>query len=51
MQRDRTSQGIVLDEKSQEQPKDKERAQRVHMTGPARSPSRADKDLKENNES
>ena len=36
--RDRKSQGIVRDEKGQEQPADKERAQRVHKTkeGPAR---------------
>jgi hypothetical protein len=30
--RDRKSQGIVRDEKGQEQPADKERAQRVHKT-------------------
>ena len=32
MQKDKSSQGIVLDEKSQEQPKDKARAQTVHKT-------------------
>ena len=34
MQKDKSSQGIVLDEKSQEQPKDKERAQTAHKTEP-----------------
>jgi len=33
--KDKSSQGIVLDEKAQEQPKDKERAQTVHKSGPA----------------
>jgi hypothetical protein len=32
MAKDNHSQGIVLDEKSQEQPKDKERAQRATQT-------------------
>jgi hypothetical protein len=32
MQKDKSSQGIVLDEKSQEQPRDKERAQTAHKT-------------------
>jgi hypothetical protein len=32
MQKDKSSQGIVLDEKSQEQPKDKERAQTAHKS-------------------
>ena len=32
MQKDKTSQGIVLDEKAQEQPKDKKRAQTVHQS-------------------
>ena len=34
MQKDKSSQGIVLDEKAQEQPKDKERAQTVHRSEP-----------------
>jgi hypothetical protein len=34
MQKDKSSQGIVLDEKSQEQPKDKERAQTAHKSEP-----------------
>jgi hypothetical protein len=38
MQKDKSSQGIVLDEKSQEQPKDKERAQTAHKTEPGRMP-------------
>jgi len=38
MQKDKSSQGIVLDEKSQEQPKDKERAQTVHKTEPGHMP-------------
>ncbi len=32
MQKDKSSQGIVLDEKSQEQPVDKERAQTAHKS-------------------
>jgi hypothetical protein len=32
MAKDKSSQGIVLDEKSQEQPKDKERAQKAART-------------------
>ena len=36
MQKDKTSQGIVLDEKAQEQPKDKKRAQTVHQSEPGR---------------
>jgi hypothetical protein len=38
MQEDRSSQGIVLDEKSQEQPKDKERAQTAHQSGSGHRP-------------
>ena len=38
MQKDKSSQGIVLDEKSQEQPKDKERAQTVHKTERSHKP-------------
>ena len=34
MQKDKSSQGIVLDEKSQEQPADKERAQKASKTKP-----------------
>ncbi len=34
MQRDKSSQGIVLDEKSQERPADKERAQKASRTKP-----------------
>ena len=34
MQEDKSSQSIVLDEKSQEQPLDKERAQKVSKTKP-----------------
>ena len=45
MQKDKSSQGIVLDEKSQEQPKDKQRAQTVHQSEPGHSPQRpAEKD-------
>ena len=40
MQKDKSSQGIVLDEKSQEQPKDKERAQTVHKTERGHRPHR-----------
>jgi hypothetical protein len=32
--KDKSSQGIVLDEKSQEQPKDKDRAQKAHKSEP-----------------
>jgi hypothetical protein len=32
------SQGITLDEKAQEQPKDKQRAQTAHKTGPGHMP-------------
>lgn len=32
MTKDKSDQGIVLDEKSQEQPKDKDRAQTAHKT-------------------
>ena len=38
MQKDKSSQGIVLDEKSQEQPKDKKRAQTAHQSGPGHMP-------------
>ena len=38
MQKDKSSQGIVLDEMSQEQPKDKERAQTAHKTEPSHMP-------------
>ena len=33
-----TDHGIVLDEKNQEQPKDKERAQKADTTEPGRTP-------------
>jgi hypothetical protein len=38
MQKDKSSQGIVLDEKAQEQPKDKERARIAHQSGPGHRP-------------
>ena len=38
MKKDKSSQGIVLDEKSQEQPKDKKRAQTVHKSEPGHMP-------------
>ena len=38
MQKDKSSQGIVLDEKSQEQPRDKERAQTAHKSAPGHTP-------------
>jgi hypothetical protein len=38
MQKDKSNQGIVRDEKSQEQPKDKERAQTAHKTEPGHMP-------------
>ena len=38
MQKDKSSQGIVLDEKSQEQPKDKERARTAHRSEPGHMP-------------
>jgi hypothetical protein len=41
MQKDKSSQGIVLDEKSQEQPKDKERAQTAHKSEPGHMPQQA----------
>jgi hypothetical protein len=44
MQNDKSSQGIVLDEKSQEQPKDKERAQKVHQSEPGHMPQQPAKD-------
>jgi len=40
MQKDKTSQGIVLDEKAQEQPKDKKRPLTVHQSEPGRRPQR-----------
>jgi hypothetical protein len=36
--KDKSSQGIVLDEKSQEQPQDKDRAQTAHKTEPSHMP-------------
>jgi hypothetical protein len=43
--KDKSSQGIVLDEKSQEQPKDKDRAQKVHKSEPGQMPQQpAEKD-------
>ena len=36
--KDKSSQGIVLDEKAQEQPKDKERAQTVHKSESSHKP-------------
>jgi len=36
--KDKSSQGIVLDEKSQEQPGDKDRAQTAHKTEPGHMP-------------
>jgi hypothetical protein len=45
MQKDKSSQGIVLDEKAQEQPRDKERAQTAHKSAPGQTPhQRVDKD-------
>jgi hypothetical protein len=38
MQKDKSSQGIVRDEKSQEQPKDKERARTAHRSEPGHMP-------------
>jgi hypothetical protein len=38
MQKDKSSQGIVLDEKSQEQPKDKKRAQTANKSEPVHVP-------------
>jgi hypothetical protein len=38
MPKDKSSQGIVLDEKSQEQPKDKDRAQTAHKSEPGHMP-------------
>jgi hypothetical protein len=47
MQKDKSSQGIVLDEKSQEQPADKERAQKTSKTKPGHMPEqRIEKDDK-----
>ena len=48
MQKDKSSQGIVRDEKSQEQPKDKERAQTAHKSEPGhmpRQPTKKDDEL------
>ena len=48
MQNDKSSQGIVLDEKGQEQPKDKERAQAAHKSEPGHStqqPAKNDDEL------
>ena len=48
MQKDKYSQGIVLDEKSQEQPKDKKRAQTAHKSEPghmAQQPVKEDDEL------
>jgi hypothetical protein len=36
--KDKSSQGIVLDEKSQEQPKDKDRARKAHKSEPGHMP-------------
>jgi hypothetical protein len=36
--KDKSGQGIVLDEKSQEQPKDKDRAQKAHKSEPGHMP-------------
>jgi hypothetical protein len=44
MQKDKSSQGIVLDEKSQEQPQDKERAQTAHKSEPGHMTQRPVKD-------
>jgi hypothetical protein len=38
MKKDKSGQGIVLDEKSQEQPADKERAQKASKTKPGHMP-------------
>jgi hypothetical protein len=38
MQKDKSSQGIVLDERSQEQPADKERTQKTSKTKPGHIP-------------
>ena len=47
MQKDKRSQSIVLDEKSQEQPADKERAQKASKTKPGHMPEqRIEKDDK-----
>ena len=42
--KDKSSQGIVLDEKAQEQPKDKKRAQTVHQSEPDHRPQQPVKD-------
>jgi hypothetical protein len=43
--KDKPSQGIVLDEKSQEQPKDRDQAQRAHKSEPGQMPQQpAEKD-------
>ncbi|MET0224363.1 MAG: hypothetical protein ABW346_08305 [Terrimicrobium sp.] len=47
MQKDKSSQGIVLDEKSQEQPADKERAQKASKTEPSHT---ADQRVKKDDE-
>jgi hypothetical protein len=38
VQKDKSSQGIILDEKSQEQPADKERAQKASKSKPGHLP-------------
>jgi hypothetical protein len=43
MPKDKSSQGIVLDEKSQELPADKERAQKASKTKPGQRIEREDK--------
>jgi hypothetical protein len=48
--KDKSSQGIVLDEKAQEQPKDKERAQTVHTSEPGHRPQQPVKPVKEDDE-
>jgi len=53
MQQDNSSQGIVLDEKSQEQPKDKKRAQTAHTSEPGHKPQqpvRKDEELQPSRE-
>ena len=48
MQKDKSSQGIVRDEKSQAQPKDQERTQTAHKSGPGhmpRQPAKEDDEL------
>lgn len=44
MSRNKEGHGIVTDDKGQEQPNDKERAQTAHKTEPGHTPKRPDKD-------